>query len=497
MTAIGQRPATTTAAHDHGHEGWIVGLVAACVFMSVTNTTMVNVALPTIGDDFDAGPSRLGWLVTAYSLAFGVGTPFYGRLGDRYGLRRVFLVGLCIFVAASLLAGVAPTFELLLIFRALQAIGSAAIPSLGTAMIARVVPEERRGRSLGVTSMSVGLGSALGPTLGGAMTQLISWRTVFLISALLAVVIPLVLRYLPAAPGDRSGSVDWFGGITLGASISGLLLATTGIQRQGAADPMVLGTLGLAVVAGCLTVWRQRVARSPFVPRELVANRRYLLLCVVGFCAMAGSVGSLVVQPFLFRDVNGLSTGAIGLALLPSALAVAVLSRPAGRLADRHDPYLLVGGGLLVAIVTLLLLAMIAIGWPAVAFAALATFLGAGQAFYNAPLTTALTRSMSRHVYGAGLGVYNMLFFVGAGFGASVSTAVIDLREGASSPILPVYAGSQRFVEFSDALLPSAALFLVALLAVQLARRAGRTSGDQPAPSHVASGSSGQIGRRT
>jgi EmrB/QacA subfamily drug resistance transporter len=472
MTTRVQAPAATAA-----HEGWVVGLVAACVFLSVTNTTMFNVALPAIGDDFDAGPSRLGWLVTAYSLAFGVGTPFYGRLGDRYGLRRMFVIGLCVFVAASLLAAMAPTFELLLIFRALQAVGSAAIPSLGTATIARVVPEERRGRSLGVTSMSVGLGSALGPTLGGTLTQLSSWRVLFLFSAVLAVLIPLVLRQLPAPPGDRSGRVDWFGGLTLGGTVAGLVLATAGVQRQGAFSPLVVGAVGIGLVALCLTIWRQRTTTDPFVPRELVANRRYLLLCVVGFCAMAGSIGPLVVMPFLFKTINGLSAGEIGLAMLPSALAVAALSRVAGRLADRLDPFLLITTGLATGLATLLVLAAFGIGWPAVAFAAVSTFLGIGQALMNAPLTTTLTRSMPRHAFGAGLGVYNMLFFVGGGFGAAFSTAVIDLRRDSATALLPLYTGSDPFSEFSDALLPSAAVFLIALVVVELARRANRAPG--------------------
>jgi EmrB/QacA subfamily drug resistance transporter len=438
--------------------------------MSVINTTMVNVSLPEIGDHFGASPASLGWLVTLYSLTFGVATPFYGRLGDLYGLRRMFVIGLCIFVAASLLAGIAPTFALLMLFRAGQAFGSAAIPSLGIGMLARAVPEERRGRALGIVSTAVGAGSALGPTLGGGLTQLVSWRMVFLVSAMLAVLIPLCLRYLPSTRGERATPPDWLGGVTLGAAIAGIMLVTAGLQRSGATSTLVIISVLVALAGMVVTIWRQRIAENPFIERTLLANRRYLLLCVTGFCAMAGNVGALVVAPFLFEEINGLSAGETGLALLPMALAVALLSRTAGRLADRYDPFLLIIGGLFVNFVTLVLLATFAIGWPVLPFVALSTFLGIGQAFVNSPLSVILTRTIPQRIYGVGLGLYNMLFFVGSGFGAALSTALYEAREGAETTILPFYFGDERYTHISDAFLPATLVILIGLLTASAAR---------------------------
>ncbi|HUG14294.1 MAG TPA: MFS transporter [Thermomicrobiales bacterium] len=453
-------------------ERWIVWIVSACVFVSVVNTSMVNVALPTIGDHFNADEARVGWIVTIYALAFGVGTPFYGRLGDRYGLRRMFVIGLCVFVVASVLAGVAAGFGFLLACRALQAAGSAAIPSLGTAMIARAVPFERRGWALGLTSVAVGAGSALGPTLGGVLTQFASWRMVFLISALLGLLVPLTVRYLPEGPGSRRDGIDWFGGVTLGMTIAGIMLAVAGAQRQGPSSSFVLISVSVAILGAALTVWRQRVAPQPFVDHILVQNRRYLLLCAIGFCTMAGNIGALVITPFLFRDINGLSAGQIGLAMLPAAVAVAILSRPVGSLADRIDPFLLVIAGLVVTLAALSVMALVGIGWPVAAFALLAMFVGVGQALISAPLAVMLTRSVPQRAYGVGLGVFNMMFFVGSGFGAALSTATLAARRGAEQPLLPVYAGSAQFIEFSDAFIPCIALFALALALTLFARRA-------------------------
>jgi len=461
---------TAPAASDAG-AGWIVGIVAMCVLLTVANTSMVNVALPAIGDQFGASAARLGWLVTAYSLTFGVATPFYGRLGDRYGLRRMFVIGLCIFAAASLLAGIAPSFPLLLLARALQAFGSAAIPSLGIAMIARVIPSERRGSALGIVATAVGTGSALGPTLGGVLTQFVSWRMVFLVSAALGLLIPFCLRHLPTGRGGQLGPIDWFGGVTLGATIAGLLLGIAGIQREGLGSPLVVGSLSVAVVALGLTIWRQRTALSPFVDRVLVANRRYLLLCVIGFCAMAGNIGTLVVAPFLFKEIHGLSAGETGLALLPSAVAVTLLSRFAGKLADRVNPFMLMTGGFAVSLTTVTIMATLGVGWSAPMFAMLAVGLGVGQAFLNSPLSTTLTRTVPQRVYGSGLGIYNMLFFVGSGFGAALSTAVLDSRRDASTG-LPLYTGPSEYAEFSWAFLVAISAFASGLVLLRFAARA-------------------------
>lgn len=454
------------------HERWIVAIVSACIFVSVVNTSMVNVALPAIGDRFRADEASVGWLVTIYSLTFGIGTPFYGRLGDRYGLRNMFIIGLCIFVAASVLAGAAASFGILIAFRALQAAGSAAIPSLGMAMIAYVVPLERRGQAMGMSAMAVGAGSALGPTLGGALTEFASWRMVFFLSAVLGLLIPFAIRFLPAGHGDGEGEIDWFGGITLGVAIAGFMLAVAGAQRQGITSTLVLAALVAATVGTSATYWRQRAATRPFVDRLLVANRRYLLLCSIGFCTMAGNIGALVVTPFLFRDINDLSAGQIGIAMLPAAAAVTLFSRPVGKLADRVDPFMLVLTGLAVTFTTLVLMAGVGIGWSAMAFASLMMFVGVGQALISAPLSVILTASVPRRVYGAGLGIYNMSFFVGSGFGAALATAMLASRRNSETALFPFFTGSTEFSEFADAFIPSIALYAAALVLTLMAQRA-------------------------
>jgi DHA2 family metal-tetracycline-proton antiporter-like MFS transporter len=461
----------TITPHQEQRERWIVWIVTAAVFVSVLNTTMVNVALPTIGEVFDAGPARVGWLATMYSLMFGIATPFYGRLGDRYGLRKMFVIGMSIFVASSLLAGIVPEFWMLILFRVGQALGSAAIPSLGIAMITRTIPGHRRGAAMGLVSASVGAGQALGPTLGGTLTEFASWRFVFLISAGLILLVPPALKRLPGDLETNRTPVDWLGGVVLALTIAGTLFGVGNIEERGLGSVTVAGAFGIAVLALLATIYRQRQAAYPFIERALLANRRYLMLCSIGFLAMGANVGGLILAPFLLERVNGLSTASVGLALLPQAAVLTVLSRSMGRLADRVNALHLISAGLLISVTVTLLMATVVVGRPTVVVAGLLVVLGTGQAMINSPLSVTLTRSIPQRFAGVGLGMYNMLFFVGGGFGAAAATTLLSAREDASSSLLPIYAGAGEFSEFGDGYLYSLFAFIAALVIARVVLR--------------------------
>jgi MFS transporter, DHA2 family, metal-tetracycline-proton antiporter len=456
---------------EAGRERWIVWIVTATVFVSVLNTTMVNVALPTIGDVFDAGPARVAWLATLYSLVFGISTPFYGRLGDRYGLRLMFIVGMSIFVISSLVAGVVPEFWMLIVCRVGQALGSAAIPSLGIAMITRTIPGNRRGAAMGLIGASVGAGQALGPTLGGSLTEFASWRWLFLISACLVFLIPPALRRLPADTDRNRLPVDWIGGLMLATAIAGTLLGIGSLEEQGIVSLPVLGSFSVAALAVAGTVARQRTVEYPFIERILLGNLRYVLLCAIGFLSMGAGVGAIILAPFLLERVNGLSTAVVGLVLLPQAVALTLFSRPMGRYADRYDSLMLMSIGLVINVCVVGVMATIAVGWSTLALVGLFVFLGVGQAMVNSPLSVSVTRAIPARSAGSGLGIYNMLFFVGGGFGAASATALLAARESAPEALLPVYAGAREFTEFGDAYLYSFFAFAVALLITRVASR--------------------------
>jgi EmrB/QacA subfamily drug resistance transporter len=452
---------------------WLVPLLAAAVFMSVLNTTMINVALPTIRDVFGVTEAGSGWLATLYSLFFGIMTPFYGRLGDRYGLRRLYVIGMIIFGVSSVLASIVPTsaFALLVAFRIGQGIGSAAIPPLGTAMVTRRIPSNQRGAAIGLIAASVGAGQAIGPTMGGLLTEYVSWRAVFLVSALIVVLIPFQMRMFPSRPEADVQPVDWLGGFTLAGTIAGVLIAVGSIQQQGPLSTAVFVSLAIAFVSFAATMLRQRRASFPFIHRELLANRRFVLYSLTAFTMMSAAISTLIVLPFLLEDVNGLGASQVGLVLLSQALMVTLLSRPVGRLADRFDATLLSTAGLSLVLVVIVVLATVAVGWPVYALIPLLLLFGIGQASTFSPLQTTVTRVIPRRLAGTGFGIYNMMFFVGSAFGTAAATGLLSARKGEEA-LLPLYAGSGEHSHFGDALLYGIVAAVAGIILLQFARRA-------------------------
>jgi MFS family permease len=265
--------------------------------------------------------------------------------------------------------------------------------------------------------------------------------------------------------------MDWFGGLALGGTIAGLLIAVANLREGDLTSPAVLGALAFSALAFGLLCLRQRRALYPFIDRVLLANRRYLALCLLGFLTMASNIGAFILAPFLLEDVNGLGAALVGLTLLPQALAATFVSRPVGRLSDRFDALKLAAIGTGINLIVLLTLAIVAVGWPAAVLAALFLLFGVGQAFVSSPVTVAISRVVPVRATGTGLGLYNMMFFIGSAFGAAASTALLAAREDASEPLLPWYRGDPAFSEFGDAYLFSLMASVVALVVIWLASR--------------------------
>lgn len=458
----------------------LIAILAIATFLSVVNTRMVNVALPTIQDVFDLSEARAGWLVTLYSLFFGIATPFYGRLGDRYGLRPIYIGGVVIFATASLLASLVPTslFPLLVLLRIGQGVGSAAIPSLGMAMIMIAIPRHRRGAAIGLVAASVGAGQAVGPMLGGALTEFVSWRATFFLSAIILILIPFQLKLFAEEEIEEAEPVDWLGGIALGATVAGLLIGIGNIQGQGLISAPVLISFGVAIIGFLATLYRQRTESHPFVARVLLGNHRYLFSVFAAGLMMSAAVSATIIAPFLLEDVNDLEPAGVGLVLLSQALMVTLLSRPVGKLADRYDGILLAMGGVAILLMAIVIFASVAVGWSVWALVPVFILLGIGQAAMFSPLQTTLTRTIPPSMGGTGFGLYYIFFFSGSALGAAMATALLTAREGTEA-LLPLYLGPVEFSRFGDAYLYGLFASAVALILLQLARRAQPPSSEE------------------
>lgn len=437
-----------TRLGNTGASRGILWLVSAAVLFSVLSGTMVNVALPLIGDDLSIEPARLGWLVTGYLLVFGVSIPFYGRLADLHGARKLFVLGLCVFSVGSILAALAPSYVALLLARLIQATGSAALPGLGIALVSQAYPPERRGSAMGFVSAAAGSGAAVGPTLGGFISGVLGWHFLFIISALAGLLVPVALRILPRGEPNQGEGIDLPGGVLLGLTIGGALLAATEASRGNLLAPLVLVAGSVALVAGMVMILRHRAARFPFVPRDLLQNRPYLALVGLSFGSMAMNLPVLISLPLLLAGHNELSPVQVGLALLPEALVFTALGPISGRVVDRMGPRGPVRAGLLVMIFAGFLLSSFGAGSPVWVVSALAAVLSGGFAFVNSPLTTSVSLVVPRARLASGLSMNSMFFFLGGGLGTAVVGATLTARARAADAFNPLHTGGAA--AFSD-----------------------------------------------
>ncbi len=415
----------------------VLAVVCAATLFGVLNASAVNVVLPEIGSSLQVEAGLLGWVISLFLLVYGVAIPFYGRLAQRFGSKRLFLVGILLFGLGSLACAAAPTFETLLAARFLQGVGGAAFPGLGMAMVSASAPASRRGAALGVVAATLGAGAATGPFIGGAMADLVSWRLLFGVSGLALGVIPFAWRYLPTEkPHPRS--FDGWGGLFLAVGVASALFAVSEGSRAGL-TPAVLATGTLAPVAAALVLWRQR-STHPFLPAALMQSRPYIAAVSMAFCATGTYLAVLVGVPLMLSEHAGLSPLQVGLVLLPGAVTTAVSGVLAGWVVDRIGARIPTRvGALLLGLVAIALSSLPADGMLSVSAAT--AILALGYALLNTPIAAAIGEMVEPELLPSALSLNAMVFFIGGSFGTAVMVAISAMRSAKIAAINPMHTG--------------------------------------------------------
>ena len=450
----------------------LLAVLSSAVFVSVLNSSMVNVAVPVIREDFGASEAQVGWVITGFLLMYAVGIPLYGRASDVFSLRRAFCLGLLVFALGSLVCVVAPNLPLLVFGRILQGIGGAAVPAVASASVVKVLPPGDRGTALGLIVSSVGIGAAVGPVVGGALQQLAGWQSLFYGTlALTLLLLPAAYYVLPDTDPTGERSFDVPGGILLGLAAGLFLFGITQGQGAGFDSPSSWGSFVGAALAAVGFAWRITSARHPFVSPALFRNRGYVAAVVVGYFSMLANISCLVLVPLLVSQANGLSPAATGLVLTPGAIALAVLSPVAGRLSDSIGFKGLIYAGLAIMLLSVLFISAFAAGGSAYLVAIGMLGVGTGFALTNSPNVNAAAAALPPEETGVGLGIFNGLFFLGGGTGPAVVGAFLAARrESGAGAINPLY-------QFDAAPFSDAFLLLVVALLLALAASLGIQSG--------------------
>jgi EmrB/QacA subfamily drug resistance transporter len=411
----------------------------------------VSLTLPIMQQQLGGDVASAQWIINAYALMLGALVLAGGAAADRYGRKRVFLVGVVLFTAASLGCGLAPSLPVLIAARAVQGMGAALLAPASLALLGATFDAKGRGQAVGVWAGASGLMSAIGPVLGGWLTDTVSWRAVFLINLPIASLsVWLVAAAARETRGARSGAVDWLGAVAITLSLAAITWALTDAPKLGFTNLPILAALvgGLAGLAGFLAL--ERRAQSPMMPLDLFKSVPFSGLNAYTLLLYGAFGATMFLLPFLLLRVHRYSPAVAGAALLPLSVGLATLSPLAGRLAARVGARtLLVAGPVLVAAGFGLLVwrAADAAYWTG-AFPGLAVMaLGLGLAV--APLTDAVLGAVPDEYEGAASGINNAVarvagllavalvgfVLVGSGAGAILSGYRVALTVAAAAAI--------------------------------------------------------------
>ena len=444
-----------TAAHDlhmsdRSHTAFPLTtflIVSAALFMVTLDNLVVTTALPSIRVDLGAGIDALEWTVNAYTLAYAVLLLTGAALGDRFGRRRMFSLGVALFTLASALAALAPSAGALVAARGLQGVGAAIVTPLTLTLLSEAVPAGRRGLAIGLWSGISGLGVALGPVVGGAIIDGISWHWIFWINVPLGLVlIPVAARRLTESHGPGR-HLDLRG---VGLAAGGLLALVFAIVRANAlgwTSPVVIaGIAGGIALLGLFLTWEHRAA-EPMLPLQFFASRTFSATSVVSFAMFFGVFGSIFFLSQYFQTVQGYSPLESGLRTLPWTGMPMFVAPVAGLLSDRIGSRPLMAAGLA--------LQAIAVGWIAAVATVDTAYMslvpafvlgGSGMGLVFAPSANAVLSSVRPQDAGKASGATNTIRELGGVLGIAVLASAFTSAGG--------YASPQDYVDGMTAALP-------------------------------------------
>ncbi|MBE0010567.1 MULTISPECIES: DHA2 family efflux MFS transporter permease subunit [unclassified Arthrobacter] len=403
-------------------------------FMILVDSTIVSVAIPAIMNGLNADLDSVVWVNSAYLLAFAVPLLITGRLGDRFGPRRIYLIGLAVFTLASVLCGLAGSVEMLILARVLQGLGAAMMTPQTMAVITRIFPPERRGAAMGLWGSVAGVATLVGPVLGGLLVDSLGWEWIFFVNAPVGVVgLILAYRLVPQLP-TNSHSFDYLGVVL---SAGGMFCLVFGIQEGETynwgtiAGPISVWSLIITgvVLLAAFILWQRYNRKEPLVPLGLFKDRNFSLGNTSIF-AMGFAITTVAIPLMLYaQNVRGFSPTEGALLLTPMAIISGSLAPLVGKLVQRGNPkYMAIFGFSAMSVSLFWLGAILTPDVPVWALLLPISLLGLASAGIWAPVSLTATRNLPRASAGAGSGVYNTTRQVGAVLGSSAIAAMMLSR---------------------------------------------------------------------
>jgi EmrB/QacA subfamily drug resistance transporter len=416
-----------TTGRPAAHPNLILGICCLSLLMVAMDVTIVNVALPSIRQDLHASISGLQWVIDAYTMVVASLLMLAGSMADRFGRRRVFQIGMALFTLGSLLCSVAPSVQGLVAFRILQALGATMLNPVAMSIIANTFHEPKeRARAIGVWGAVAGISMALGPVIGGALTETIGWRSIFWVNlpvGLAAMV--LAARYIPESKAPRPRRVDPLGQLLVFVILATVTYAVIEGPHAGWGSNTIIGLFATAVLALIALLVYEPRRHDPLIDVRFFRSAPFSSATLIAVCSFSAFSGFLFLNALYLQEVRGLSAFHTGLCTLPLALATMLCSPLSGRLVGTHGtlPSLLVSGG--ATIVSALIMTQLTATTPLPILLFNYALFGVGFGMVNAPITNTAVSGMPKAQAGLAAAVASTSRQIGASLGVAVAGTIL------------------------------------------------------------------------
>ncbi|MGI9666041.1 MAG: DHA2 family efflux MFS transporter permease subunit [Acidimicrobiia bacterium] len=415
---------------DYSRKWFVLSAVAVAIFLGTIDGSIVNVALPTLADEFDTSFGIVQWVSLSYLLTQATLTLGFGRFGDMVGKKPIFTWGFAIFTVFSVLAGIAPTVGFLILARVFQAVGAAMIFALGFAIVTEAFPPIERGKALGINGTIVSLGIILGPVLGGLIIDATSWRAIFLVNIPIGIIGTITaIKFVPNTKPKESQRFDWIGAFLFLVAFLSLLGALTYGQEAGFGDRLVIGGIVTAVVAFAAFIWTELHVAQPMLDLTLFKHRNFSVNLTTGFLQFVAISGTMLLLPFYLTNVLGYEIREVGLLLAAIPVTLGLVAPFSGSLSDRLGSRPVTITGLLITSLGFLAsVLLLNIDTSAIQFMFAGGLIGLGVGIFQSPNNSAILGSVPASRLGITSGMLTITRISGSLVGIAVLGTVWATR---------------------------------------------------------------------
>jgi len=409
---------------------WIILLaIGMGAFLATIDGGIVNIGLNTLVREFGQPLVVIEWVVLAYMLTVSSLMLSIGRLGDMFGKKNLFLAGMVIFTIGSVLCGLSPSIYWLIGFRVLQAVGSAILMALGTAMVTDAFPSRERGKALGIFGTLVSIGIITGPSIGGIILESLSWHWLFFVNLPVGIIgVILVVRYVPDSRPGRKQHFDYPGAALLFISLSSLLFSLSLIQSSAFSNPLTFILLGVFAVTLVTFIFHENRASEPMIDLSMFKNRLFSVNLVTGFITFVTTAGIMIILPLYLQNVLRFGPQQSGLMMAVTPLMVAFTAPIAGTLSDRFGSRVITSIGLLVLLTGQFAVSTLSADTSVLGYLLRFIPVGIGIGMFQAPNNSAIMGSVPRERAGVASSLLSLTRTIGQTSGIAMLGAFWERR---------------------------------------------------------------------